>query len=106
MMRAATRAVRDKLPYVLLVVVSVTVYHVRGADLQRQVTHNRALAATACDVSIRDWNAWQKVIATTQNPPSLRGRSISQSQRDALDAYAAELSDDVGPKPDCVGSAT
>jgi hypothetical protein len=66
-----------------------------------QSSENAALAMKACDVSMRDWNAWQKVIATTRNPPTLRGKPITADERAALEAYARALSVDVGPKPTC-----
>lgn len=109
------RTLRNRLPYLLLVVGSIVAFHVhsddvatrdhqRDAQIQQNATLAKAAndaATAACTVSHRDWNAFQKIIATTRNPPSLKGRTITPVQRGALDAYAQALTVDVGPKPDC-----
>lgn len=89
-----TMQIRQLVAFVILVAVSVVVYHVRETDLQQQ-------AAKICAAETRDWNAWQKVIATTRNPPSLQGRPVTARQRAALDTYSDKLREDVGERPDC-----
>lgn len=59
------------------------------------------LASRTCDNSANYWNAFQRVITATENPPALAGRPITQEQRDALQVYGEHLRAAVGDRPTC-----
>ena len=114
-MSSISHGLRNRVPYVLVVLGALWAYHVRTDDLSKQARRNAQIATTAataadaakhaamvaCDAQVNDWEAFQRVIATTRNPPSLLGKPISSAMRSALDAYSDALATDVGPKPKC-----